>query len=98
MSMAEPVYYFTRPDSFNKWTIGLYLLLTFAIFYLLGPSPRIVFWYGIMTQFSLYAFGYRALRNLSVYFIWLGIGLFHFHQYTVLNAAGFGMEWEYGAT
>jgi hypothetical protein len=89
---------FRKLETFHQWTIGLYVLLTIGIFYLFEPNPQMVFWYGLLTQFSLYAFGYKALRNLTVYLIWLAIGLFHFYLYVNLSALGFEMEWENGVT
>jgi hypothetical protein len=96
--MAQPIFYFERLKLFDKWSIGLYLLLTIAIFYVFGPTAELVFWYGLITQFGLYAFCYLSLRNLTVFLIWLAIGLFHLYMYIRLNDLSFEMDWEHGAT
>jgi hypothetical protein len=90
--------HFKKLEPFDKWSIGLYLVLTVSILYLFGPTAELIFWYGLLTQFSLYAFCYMSLRNLTAYLIWLAIGLFHLYLYTSLNDLGFQMDWEHGAT
>jgi hypothetical protein len=96
--MAESILYFKRPGSFDKWSIGVYLFLTIAVLYLISPSGELIFWYGLITQFCLYAFCYLSLRNMAVFLIWLAIGLFHFYMYMNLKQLNFEMEWENGAT
>jgi hypothetical protein len=85
--MTRPIFYFEELKSFDKWTIGLYLLLTFGLLYYFQTTSnieyrnQIIFGYAFLTQFGLYLFCYKSLRNLTVFLIWIGIGLFHLYIY-----------------
>lgn len=89
--MNQPIYYFAGLKAFDKWSIGLYLLLTLILVYFFetthdnGLRNSIVFGYAFLTQFGLYVFCYRSLRNLTVFLIWLFIGLFHLYLYFILK-------------
>ncbi len=76
---------FIRSYQLSKWniiTIFSYLLL--SIFLLSYGAvnkiclKKILFFYGFGTQFFLYCFQYRALRNFNYFLIWTGIGIIHF--------------------
>ncbi|MCD9575666.1 hypothetical protein [Flavobacterium soyae] len=76
---------FIRSYPLTKWnivTICSYLLL--SIFLLSYGAIHnnhladILFLYGLGTQFFLYFFQYRALRNFNYFLIWMIIGLIHF--------------------
>src|SRR5215831_12584308 len=81
----KPIFYFERLKPFDKWSIGLYFMLTFGLFYFLEATKSIIFFYAFFTQFFLYGFCYKSLRNLTVYFIWIIFGLLHFYLYIILK-------------
>ncbi|GEO05483.1 hypothetical protein AAE02nite_31470 [Adhaeribacter aerolatus] len=61
----------------------LYLFGSLLIFYLadkksLSEANVLIAEYSLITQLILYAFLYRSLRNLSVYFLWLLVAIMHF--------------------
>lgn len=89
--MRRAIFYFEKLETFDKWSIGLYLLLTFGLFYYFGTASAnenrslVIFGYAFLTQFCLYIFCYKSLRNLTVFFIWIFIGLFHLYLYNILK-------------
>jgi len=86
--MRKPIFYFKGLETFDKWAVGLYIVLTCALLYLFGTTNaknQIIFGYAFLTQLGLYIFCYRSLRNLTVYFIWIGIGFLHLYLYFILK-------------
>lgn len=89
--MKQPIFYFEKLKSFDKWAIGFYMALTFVLFSFTGTTndfgikSRVIFGYGFLTQICLYVFFYKSLRNLTVFFIWVVIGLFHLYLYSILK-------------
>lgn len=87
----HPIFYFKKPSLFDKWSIGVYLVLTLglAIYWLQidnqANKSAILFTYGVITQFLIYGVLYKSLRNLTVFSIWLLIGLVHFYGYCELR-------------
>lgn len=69
----------------------LYSVLTIGLYYLFATTTDarflndVSFLYPFGTQVFLYSFQYRALRNLSVYFFWICIGLLHLTFYFLLR-------------
>jgi len=83
---------FIRYEKLNKWnilTLCLYLSLSiFLLIYNLQSNYNhedLIFFYGFGTQFFLYLFQYRALRNFNYFLIWLGIGFVQFCIFIVLK-------------
>lgn len=76
---------FIRSYQLTKWniiTICCYLLLSiFLLSYGMVNKiylKKILFFYGFGTQFFIYGFQYRALRNFNYFLIWTVIGIIHF--------------------
>lgn len=84
-TMTRSIFYFERLSSLDKWTIGLYFILTFGLYYFLGIQKEIIFGYALLTQLGLYLLCYKSLRNLTAFAIWLGIGVFHLYLYFKLR-------------
>lgn len=76
---------FIRCYKLSKWnviTVCFYLLLSFFL-WSYGVENKIyqkeiLFYYGFGTQFFIYSFQYRALRNFNYFLIWMGIAIIHF--------------------
>ncbi|MCR9016839.1 hypothetical protein [Aquiflexum gelatinilyticum] len=89
--MPQPIFYFSKISSWDKVTIGLYIILSIFLWHYFGNAANnkiqrdILFGYSIGTQFFLYFFNYKSLRNLSVYFFWVGIGILHLFIYLELK-------------
>jgi hypothetical protein len=89
--MRQPIFYFEKLKPFDKWTIGLYMVLTLGLIYFFGTPDgnenrsQVIFGYAFLTQFCLYVFCYKSLRNLTVFFIWVAIGLFHLYLFSILK-------------
>jgi hypothetical protein len=83
--MTKPIFYFEKSDTFDKWSIGLYSGFTLLLFYVFEIEKDFIFGYALLTQLFLYIVCYRSLRNLTVYFLWIGIGLFHFYLYQIFK-------------
>lgn len=70
-------------DKWNIITICFYLLLSYFLWiYCLENKvnqKQILFIYGFGTQFFIYGWQYRALRNFNYFLIWVVIGLVHFY-------------------
>jgi hypothetical protein len=85
--MTQPIFYFAKLKAFDKWTIGLYLILTFGLSYYFLSTGNIknkrdiVFGYALITQLGIYGLCYKSLRNLTVFSVWFVIGLFHLYIY-----------------
>lgn len=69
----------------SKWniiTVCFYLLLSFFLWSYgvenKNSQKEILFYYGFGTQFFLYSFQYRALRNFNYFLIWIIIAIIHF--------------------
>lgn len=89
--MNQPIFYFEGLKAFDKWSMGLYILLTLILMYYFETTTdnsirnSIIFGYALLTQFGLYVFCYRSLRNLTSFLFWLLIGLFHLYVYSILK-------------
>lgn len=85
--MTDSTYYFERLNPFDKWTLGLYMLLTLGLsFYFVNElnvdtKADAVFMYGLGSHLTLYMFCYKSLRNLTVFAIWILFGLLHLWAY-----------------
>lgn len=85
--MTESTYYFERLNTFDKWTLGLYTLLTFGLscYFVnelnVDTKASAIFMYGLGTHLTLYMFCYKSLRNLTVFAIWILFGLLHLLAY-----------------
>lgn len=96
--MRKNIFYFETLKRFDYISITVYILISLI---LLGccyqasaeANKALIFAYGLGTCIFLYGFGYRSLRNLTVYFIWIGIALVHLLIYfQVKDDAGLAME------
>lgn len=89
--MAQPIFYFNKLSSWDKTTIVLYCALTIGLYYFVEtttdnmPRRDVFFLYPFGTQLFLYLFNYKSLRNLTVYFFWIAIGLLHLVFYFLLR-------------
>ena len=89
--MTDSIYHFDRLNPFDKWTLGLYTLLTFGLsFYLVKElnadnKADAIFMYALGTHLTLYMFCYKSLRNLTVFAIWILFGLLHLLAYFKLK-------------
>lgn len=89
--MTDSIYHFDRLKSFDKWTIGLYLLLTVGLSFILVNEINVdtkattIFIYALGTQLILYTFCYKSLRNLTVFVIWTLFGILHLFFYFKLK-------------
>ncbi len=88
--MTKPIFHFDKLKPFDKWTLGLYLILTIGLSYYykstedISNKQNVIFSYGLFTQFALYMFCYKSLRSLTVFFLWVGIGILHLCFYNYL--------------
>jgi hypothetical protein len=79
----KPIFYFDKLKPFDKWTLGLYIFLTLGLFYYFKSTENIaskrdvIYGYAMLTQLTLYGLCYKSLRNLTVFFAWVAIGLLH---------------------
>jgi len=96
--LRKNIFYFETLKKFDYISITVYILISLI---LLGccyqasaeANKALIFAYGLGTCIFLYGFGYRSLRNLTVYFIWIGIALVHLLIYfQVKDDAGLAME------
>lgn len=89
--MTKPIFHFDKLRPFDKWTIGLYLILTLRLsnYFLstenVASKRDLIFGYAFLTQLALYGFCYKSLRNTTVFFVWVVIGLFHLYLYNTLK-------------
>jgi hypothetical protein len=91
MTLTRSVYHFDRLKPFDTWTIGLYVALSLGLTYYFSTELNVnhkagaIFMYALGTHLVLYMFCYKSLRNLTVFFIWLLIGLLHLLIYFKLK-------------
>lgn len=76
----------------SKWniiTICFYILLSFFLWSYCSVNEtntrKILFYYGFGTQFFIYGFQYRALRNFNYFLIWILIAIIHFCVYLAIK-------------
>ncbi len=99
--MPQPIFYFDKLKTWDKVTIVLYLLLSIGLWYYFYNTAsnktqrNILLGYAFGTQLFFYFFNYKSLRNLSVYFFWVVVGIIHLFIYfqlkdnqTLLNVRG----------
>jgi hypothetical protein len=85
--MTKPVFHFDKLKPLDIWTLGLYLVLTVGLACYLVSTEDIVnkrnwiFGYALGSQLALYGLNYKSLRNLTVFFLWTGIGILHLYFY-----------------
>jgi hypothetical protein len=68
------------------------LLLSLFIFWyslrntlIIDKKVNLINFYAFSTQFCLYLFNYRSLRNWNVYFCWLAIAVVHLILYVLIS-------------
>jgi hypothetical protein len=90
--MERQIFYFIRTNKWDRISIFLYLVLSIGLLFYFNNHPQdyklqrdILFAYAFGTHFFLYMFNYKSLRNLRVYFIWVGFGLIHLFIYFKLK-------------
>lgn len=91
MKTKKNIFYFEKFDAFEKWFLGIYMLLTIALFIFLKfvdtNSCKYAFtvaYIGI-THFTLIFLLYKSLRNMTVFITFNAIGLLHIWLYFYLN-------------
>ncbi|MBL7706688.1 MAG: hypothetical protein JNM21_14175 [Taibaiella sp.] len=88
--MRKNIFYFESLKRFDYISIAVYILISLILLACCYKAPleanqTLVFAYGFGTVMLLYGFGYRSLRNLTVYFVWIGIALIHLFIYFQLK-------------
>lgn len=72
-------------STWNIITVCFYVLLSFFLwsYYFENKidQKKVLFFYGFGTQFFIYVFQYRALRNFNYFLIWIVIGILHLCVY-----------------
>ncbi len=84
--MANPVFYFKGLTTAQKWSIGIYLIITFVLFFIFERDSEYILAYCVISQIGLYLFYYKALRNLTFYLLCLGIGGLHLVLFNLILA------------
>lgn len=76
----------------SKWNIIIicfYVLLSFFLWSYCSENKittrETLFFYGFGTQFFIYGFQYRALRNFNYFLIWIVIAIIHFCVYLAIK-------------
>lgn len=74
-----------RSYKLSKWnivTLSVYILLSLILWLYCSNNnnnlKEVLFSYTFGTQFFLYCFQYKALRNFNYFLIWLVIGIIHY--------------------
>lgn len=88
--MKKSIFYFEKLNTWDKVTITLYSIISLFIWRYFNDleiesQKSYLSFYTFFTQFFLYLFNYKSLRNLSVYFIWIGFSLIHLYAYYYLK-------------
>lgn len=103
--MKQSKFNFKKLNTWDKVTMVLYVLISIILWYYFenvtsNKTKRdVLFWYSFGTQFFLYAFNYKSLRNLLVYIFWIVIGLIHlFFYFQLKDVAMFQMPGGHIAT
>ena len=85
--MLQRLFYFEKLSRWDKISIFFYLTLTAICgYYFLyhndyASNKTLLLFYILGTHLLLYLFGYKSLRNLNVYIIWILISLAHLFAY-----------------
>ncbi|MBS1531495.1 MAG: hypothetical protein JSU01_14400 [Bacteroidetes bacterium] len=87
---AKPFIYYKKLSSFDKWSIGIYLVITIVVAYFYyhndaGYAQFMIFIYAFILQLCLYLFMYGHLRNFRCYLIWFGFSIIHLAMYFVMK-------------
>lgn len=95
--MKRPFFYFDKLDAWDKWSIGLYLLLTVGLGWLMlsisaESSRQVLFAYASATPLYLYVFSYKSVRKLAGIAAWGGMSLGHLAIYFQLKNLPFWEE------
>ncbi len=88
--MSKPFVYFDKLTTWDKISIGIYIVLTAFFWYIFDKlttknQRELIYVYGLGTQMFLYFFNYRSLRNFTVYLFWILVGVLHFCIYIQLK-------------
>jgi hypothetical protein len=75
---------------FDKWSIGIYLLMTILVatsydLIDVGSAHIIILIYAWILQLCTYFFLYRSLRNFRCYLIWFGFSMVHLAMYFLMR-------------
>jgi len=83
--MGKQIYYFEKFKTWDLITIVSYILISIIVYFNCTLQDfSVLHMYAFVTQFFLITFNYKSLRNLSVYIIWVAIGVIHFIVYIKL--------------
>ena len=91
MENKEPIFYFKKFDTFDKWSLGGYTLISIGLFAFLKFAETDSYKYPLTTAYiylshlALYVFLYKSLRNMSVFITWTALGLAHLGLYFYLK-------------
>lgn len=92
MKTKKPIFYFEKFESFDKWSLGFFMVMSIALLAYLNfassntNKSTIIIGYCLVTHFCLYSLLYKSLRNMAVFIIWTAIGLLHLVLYFDLNS------------
>jgi len=85
-----PFFYFKPLGQWDK--IFIYSYLIFSVVFLIvnlsddnSAKTSILTIYVILMQLNIYLLGYKSLRNLTSYLVWLSFGIFHLLLYFQLK-------------
>lgn len=88
--MKPRLFYFEKLTAWDKWSIGLYLLLSVGLGWLaLSLSPasgrNVIAMYAFMSSLYLYLFSYKSIRKPTGVAAWGLVGLIHLAVYLQLK-------------
>lgn len=87
----KDIFYFDRLSPWDKISILIYIFLSIIFFWFFYVTKdveikrNIIWLYPSLTQVLIYILNYKSLRNLSVFFIWILIGIIHLVFYFVIK-------------
>jgi len=75
---------------FDKWSIGIYLIMTIAIAIYFDSikvdyAHFLIIFYAGGLQMSIYLILYLSLRNFKCYLVWFGFSIIHLAMYFVMK-------------
>jgi hypothetical protein len=86
----KPLFYFEALNPWDTIVIGFYGLATIIVLlYIIWGANKhkneVVFFYAVVPQLFNYWLNYKSLKNLKVYFIWIGFAVMHVCLYCFLK-------------
>lgn len=89
-SQRKPFFYSEQFSLFDKWSTGIYLLLTVVVVMSydriqVSYAHMMILTYALMLQMFAYFFLYGNLRNFKCYLVWFGFSIIHLAMYFVMR-------------